>query len=472
MPDWRAEIRRRLTQLRLDGASEEQIVDELAQHLEDRYEELRRRGDSDDAARAATLEELSEMSTLESVLRTERGRAAASEITLGRVRGRPLESVVHDVRYALRSLRASPGYTTASVLTLSLAIGACTLIFSVANGVLLRPLPYRDSGRLVQYWGTAPEKGLPEVSYPEGMFAAHRDRTRTLETVAAYDGMGATLTGVGDPRRVFGAYVSLDFFRVLGAQPMLGRTFVKGEDVTDDQTAILSYSLWQERLGGRADIVGRTINLNGRPRTVVGVMPKGFDFPGKAQLWLPLSIDPESFNCWCFTTVGRMRPGVTPADVRRELASISDDVALSRHERFPDAKRGDSRIIVQRLSERLVGSVHKPLVVLLGSVGFVLLIACANIANLTLARASARAREIAVRCCLGASPRRIAIQLLTESVLLSILGAATGLALAVWGIKAVRHLPKGVFPRIEEVQLDGRVLAFTAGIAILTGLLC
>ena len=179
-PDWRGEIAKRLADLELDPTREAQIVDEMAQHLDDRYEELLRRGESADSARKMTLEELSEMDVLESALHTERGRAAASEITLGRARGRFIESLAHDVRYAMRSLRASPGYATASILTLSLAIGACTFIFSVANGVLLRPLPYKEPDRLVQYWGTAPEKGLPEVFYPHGLVAVHRDRTRTL----------------------------------------------------------------------------------------------------------------------------------------------------------------------------------------------------------------------------------------------------------------------------------------------------
>ncbi len=471
-PDWRAEIRQRLAELQLDAAREAQIVDEMAQHLDDRYEELLRRGESVDSARATTLEELSEMNILETVLATERGRAAAAEITLGRARGRFVESLAHDVRYALRSLRGSPGYSAASILTLSLAIGACTLIFSVANGVLLRPLPYKEPERLLQYWGTAPEKGLPEVAFPEGLFAVHRDRTRTLEAVTAYDGAGVTLTGVGDPERIEGGVVSLDFFRVFGVQPMLGRAFVKGEDVVDDRVVILSHALWLRRFSGDAGIVGKTINLNATPRTVVGVMPPGFDYPNKSELWTPMSVDPTRFNCWCFVTVGRMKPGVTPEDVRRDIITVTEDFAVSRKDVFPDAKRGETRIVVQPLSERIVGNVQKPLFVLLAAVGFVLLIACANIANLTLARAASRAREIAVRCCLGASPRRIAAQLLTESVVLSLVGAAVGLLLAVWGVRAVRELPPLQFPRIDEVRLDGVVLLFTTGVALLTGLLC
>jgi putative ABC transport system permease protein len=472
MPDFRDDIRQRLAGLKLDPAREAQIVDEMAQHLEDRYEELRRRGQSETAARAATLEELNEMNVLEAELRPERNRAAASEITLGRSRGRWLESVAHDLRYALRSLRGSPGYTSASILTLSLALAACTLIFSVANGVLLRPLPYEEPDRLVAFWGTAPEKGLPEVAFPEGLFAVYRDGTRKLEAVTAYDGTGVTLTGAGDPERIEGGAVSLDFFRVFGVQPLLGRTFVQGEDVVDDHVVILSHALWKRRFSGRADIIGQTLNLNATSRTVVGVMPSGFDFPNKSELWMPLAIDPARFNCWCFLTIGRMRAGVTTEQVRQEIASLTDDFGIRRRDIFPDAKRGGSRIVAQPLSERMVGDVQKPLLVLLAAVGFVLLIACANIANLTLARATARAREIAVRCCLGASPRRIAAQLLTESVMLSIAGAGLGLVLAVWGIHAVRGLPQARFPRIDEVQLDSTVLLFTAGVAIATGLLC
>jgi predicted permease len=471
-PDWEAEVRDRLAELRLDPAREAQIVEELAQHLHDRYEERLRATNSPEAARAATLEELSEMDVLASALRTERGGAAAAEIALGRERGRSIESLAHDVRYALRSLCGSLGYAAACVLTLALALAAVTLIFSVANGVLLRPLPYGEPDRLVQYWGTAPEKGLPEVAFPEGIFAVHRDRTRTLDAVTAYDGTGMTLTGAGDPERIEGGVVSLDFFRVFGVQPLLGRAFIKGEDVVDDRVVILSHALWQRRFGARPEIVGRTINLNGTPRTVVGVMPPGFDFPNTSEFWTPMSVDPNGFSCWCFLTIGRMRAGVTTEDVRREIATITSDFAMSRRDLFPDAKPGDSRIVAAPLSERIVGSVQKPLLVLLGAVGCVLLIACANIANLTLARAAWRAREIAVRCCLGASPRRIAAQLLTESLLLSIAGAAVGLVLAIWGIQAVRALPQAQFPRIDEVRLDAAVLLFTAGVAVATGLLC
>jgi predicted permease len=381
--------------------------------------------------------------------------------------------VAHDVRYGLRSLRLSPVFSSVAIATLAIGIGACTLIFSAVNGVLLRPLPFKEPDRLVTFWGTAPEKGLPEVDITEGLAVLYRDRTRTLEQFAAYGRTGFNLTGDGEAERIEGNAVSLDFFRIFGVPPLLGRTMVAGEDAVDAKpVAVISHAFWRRRFGGDSAIVGKTITLNGSAGTIIGVMPAAFEIPNRSDIWVPLHLDPTRFNCWCFSTVGRMKPGVTPEDVRAEIAAITDDFGLTRRDVFPNARRGGARVVAMSLSERLVGNVQRPLIVLLSAVGCVLLIACANIANLMLARTAGRAREFAVRCCLGASPRRIALQTLTESILLSAFGAAAGALLALWGATWLRTLPPTLFPRIDQVSVDATVLVFTSAVAVLTGILC
>lgn len=474
MPDWRKDIRDRLTRLRLDAPREAEIVEELSQHLDDRYAELRGQGLDDAAARSAALAELSDEGVLERELRPVVRPAATSNLALGRAtRANPFETLWHDVRYALRTFRSHPTFTIVATLTFAIGIGACTLIFSAVHGVIQRPLPYEDPNRLVVFWGSAPEKGLPEVSAPTGLFHEYRDKTRTLESITAYSGTGMNLTSGGDPERIEGAVVSRDFFRVLRVPMYLGRPFADGDDAQGmPRFAVLSHSLWLRKFGGDSTIVGKAIELSARPTTVVGVTPPGFDFPNRAELWTPLYVDANDFNCWCFNLVGRMRPGISPPDVAREVVSIIDGFAQRRPDVFPNHAGGTAKIIAMPLSERIVGDLRRPLLVLLGAVGLVLLIACANIANLVLVRATSRTREIAVRCCLGAGPMRIAAQLLTESVLLSVAGAVAGLLLAFWGVQLLRQLPVREFPRMNEVQLDPIVLAFTAGIAVFTGLLC
>ena len=473
MPDWNAELRQRLDALRLDAATEAEILEELAQHLDDRYAELRGRGLDDAAARSAALEELGDSRRLEEGLRAVT-RRSASPPSLGAPSANVLAAIWNDVRFAFRTFRARPTFALVVTLTFALSIGACTLIFSAVHAVIQRPLPYPSPDRLVAFWGTAPEKGLPEVSQPTGMYAEFRDKTRALGAVAAYSGgYGRTLVTTGDPERLEGAAVSLDFFKVLGVSPRFGRPFVAGEDDRNAApTVILSHALWRRRFSSDSTIVGRTINLGSRPTTVVGVMPEAFDFPGRSDLWVPAHIDPNDFNCWCWDLVGRMKPGVTPADVAREIATISDDFGMRRRDVFPDARRGGSRYLAMSLAERTVGDLQRPLLVLFAAVALVLLIACANIANLAFVRATARQQEIAVRCCLGAGPRRIAAQMLTESVVLATIGSAGGLLAALLGMRLLRQLPPDQFPRFADVQVDPVVLLFTTGVAVFTGLLC
>jgi len=471
--DWRAEIAERLTSLRLAPEEEADLADELSQHLEDRFRELRIRGMSDTEARRLVLEELDGEGSLASKLRdvVRRGTVPA---TLGTpARGSLLAQLRQDARYAMRTMQRTPGFTAVVVLTLALGIGAATTIFSVVNGVLLTPLPYRNPQQLVVFYGTSPEKQLAEVSFPSGLFVAIREKSRAFASMAAFDQPGFTMTGIGDPVRVDAATVSEDFFRVFGTAPLMGRTFVAGEHRPDNTTvSVISYGLWQRMFGGDAKILGRVIKLNGNPSTIVGVMPREFAMPDRTDVWLPLSLDPAVFNCWCLDMVGRMKPGMTTEQAKRDLIGTVDAFTLSRHDIFPDAKPEDhAKIIVTPLVNRVAGDIRTPLLVLIAAVGVVLLIACANIANLLLARAAVRNREMAVRCCLGASPRRIATQLLTESAMLAGTGAALGLVFAAVALRLLRRLPEGQIPRIDQVRVDPVVVLFAVGVTVVCALL-
>jgi putative ABC transport system permease protein len=479
MRDWRDEIRRRLGGANLPPGDEAAVVEELGQHLDDRYAELVAGGLPDHRARAVVLDELARMDVLATELDRIRnlpphapplagGEGGGSE------RGSIVGALVGDVRYAVRSLRAQPAFSSVAVLTLALAIGACTLIFSAVNGVLLRPLPFRAPEELISFWGSAPDKGLPKLDFPEGVFAVYRRESRTVSSMAAFATTGFNLTGVGEPERLEGASVSMDFFKVMGVAPLLGRAFAAGEDALNaSRVIVISHTLWNRRFGGDSAVIGRSIALNGSPSTIVGIMPASFDYPNRSELWYPLVIRPEWFSCWCYSTVARLQPGRTPDDAAREIAKIIDAFALTRPDIFPNRSPNDrSTIIAQPLSEVLVGSIQTPLMVLLSAVGLVLLIACANIANLSLARATRRARELAVRCCLGATPRRLGSQLLAESIVLSLAGAAAGAALAWWGVEGLKRLPHDQFPRMDQVSVDPMVFAFTVVVALLTGVFC
>ena len=468
MLDWREEVRRRLARVDLQPEREADIVDELSQHLADRFSELRHRLGDREAERVV----LAEMSSMVSRgLHGVDSRRNAREAIGTPTRGGWHSVVASDVRFALRSFRLAPGFSLVAIATLALGIGGCTLIFSAVNGILLKPLPFPEPERLVRFWGTAPEKGLPEVEMPQGVAAVFHDQTRALESLAGYEpGAGFNLISAGDAERVTAATASVDFFRVLGVAPLLGRAPMSGEDLPNGpRVAVLSHGLWQRRFGGDSAVVGRTINLSGAPTTVVGVMPASFDFPVGTELWVPLDLDPTRFGCWCLSMIGRMKPGATHADVRNDLLRMVRDIRRQR----PDVFTGEPRpFVVESLADKIVGSVRRPLLVLLGAVGCVLLIVCANIANLLLARTTGRSRELAVRCCLGASRGRIAAQLLIESVLLSMIGAAIGAFLALAGVRALRRLPLELFPRVDSVRLDSEVLLFTIGIATLTGIAC
>ncbi|MGH9840538.1 MAG: ABC transporter permease [Blastocatellia bacterium] len=379
-----------------------------------------------------------------------------------------MQTLWQDLRYGARMLMKKPGFTLIAVITLALGIGANTAIFSVVNSVLLRPLPFRESERLTTFWLVPPNEAPRDMEWTEGLFAFLREHNRTYESLAAYDSEGFNLTGKDRAERLKGATVTHDFFRVLQQEPLLGRVFLPREDAPgNNNVIILSYQLWQQRFGGDPALIGQSLKLNNVPTVVVGVMPPGFDYPSPAEFWAPLGLNPSKLGtAWYLEQVGRLKPGVTLATAQQEMTALFHDFA--RQSGWPPSK---ATVLVKPLQQEITGKVQTPLLVLFGAVGLVLLIACANIANLLLARAAARHRELAVRCCLGASPRRIVAQLLSESLLLALLGAGGGLLLAVWGVDGLRHLAAEGIPRAEQIQLDSRALLFTLVTAVVSGLL-
>ncbi|HEV2806266.1 MAG TPA: ABC transporter permease [Chthoniobacterales bacterium] len=374
-----------------------------------------------------------------------------------------------DLRYALRMLAKSPAFTFVAVLTLGLAIGANSAIFSVVNAVLLRPLPYPHSEQLVRVFGKQPQLDLAPNS-PANFLEWH-DENKVFERIGTYVGQGFNLLGGDQPERVIGARLSADVLPLLGVQPALGRVFTNDEDQEGRaQVVILSHDFWQRRFGGDPNTVGQTITLNDKPYTVVGVMPAGFAFPStRTQAWVPMAFsaaERKTRDTNYIDVIARLKPGVSVEQARANM----DAVARSQAERYPKTNFGVG-VTVRSLQEHIVGDVRPMLVVLLGAVAFVLLIACANVANLLLARAASRQREMSIRGALGASRSRVVRLLLTESVLLAIVGGAVGLLLAIWSLDLLVSLKPANLPRLAEIGVNRTVFLFTLGVSVFTGLL-
>jgi predicted permease len=383
-----------------------------------------------------------------------------------------VEILIQDVRYAARKLLHAPGFTIVAVTTLALAIGATTAVFSIVNGVLLKPLPLRAPNELVSVGGVARNPGqLAALSGPD--FLDYEARSRNFVGFAGINQYNANLTAAGAaPVRLTAIGVSTNFFDLLGASLERGRGFLPGEDRSNAAgVVVLSDRLWRSQFNADPAIVGQSISIDGKPRTVVGVAPPELVYPHSVDVWTPLvfedwMIDPSNRGAHWMKAIARVKPGVTVEMARGELRAVSE--ALARE--FPETNT-TYRANVMPLAEMVVGNARGILLTMLGAVGYVLLIACANVANLLLIRASTRETEMALRTALGAGRSRIVRQLVTESLILSVAGALTGTAIAMWLVDLVLAIgPRGL-PRVVEIAVDGRVLAFTAGVSILTGLL-
>jgi putative ABC transport system permease protein len=379
-----------------------------------------------------------------------------------------MESLIKDIRYGVRSLLKRPGFTAIAVITLALGIGANTTLFSFVNGILLRPLPYQAPGQLVILDETAPKQGIKSfhVSYPN--FVDWRQQNHVFEDVAIYQQGTFSLVGAGEPEQIRGARISQGLFELLGVAPKLGRTITAEEDRPEtNNTVVISHSLWQRRFASAENAVGQSLIVSGRVRTIVGVMPAGFKFPETAELWVPVALNEKLYTRTDhgLNAIARLKPNVPLEQAQAEMNIIARRI----EEQHPVTNEGLG-VNVFSLRDRLVGDYRQALLILLGVVAFVLLIACANVANLLLARSSARHKEFALRAALGASRGRIFRQLLTESALLSVLGAMLGVFLAVWGKNLLLAAIPGDMPFWMEFDLDLRVLGFTFAIAFLTGL--
>src|SRR5438067_3902142 len=457
MPSFVSRIRALCRNLFRRTAVEQELSAELAQAFEFLVETKIRDGTSTSEARRLAAIELGGIEQLKEEIREVRA-------------GYNLEALFRDVRFGLRMLLKTPGFTVVAVATLGLSIGANTAIFSLVNGVLLRPLSFPDAERIIYIEGKNPAAGISQSNISFLDFTDWSQQTDLFASTAAYWTGEAHLGADGaEPERVPRAGVTTGFFSVLGVQPVLGRTFVPEDDKGCPQTVgIISHGLWKRRFGSDPAIVGKQVQMSSMPLTIIGVMPPGFEYPEQTQVWVTsavnLSDEPRDNRVW--SAIARLNTGIDLKQAQTRLSAINAQLDKQFHE----TNKGWD-VFISTLHERLVREVKPSLLALLGAVGFVLLIACANVANLLLARSAARQKEIAIRAAMGASRTRVLRQMLTESILLSAIGGVAGLVLSSWLTDVLMSmLPEGG-PRLEQVGIDYRVMTFALGVSALTGIL-
>jgi putative ABC transport system permease protein len=474
MPEWKREIIERLAALALEPPREAEIVEELSQHLDDRYSESLARGDAPEEALRKALAELSDRQLLARELRRVERQVSPEPIVIGTNRRRNMiADLWQDLRYGARMSLKNPGFALIAVITLGLGIGANTAIFSVVNAVLIRAFPYRDADRLVIVWETI--DGEQNTVSPANFFD-WQEQNRVFEGMASYADTRVNLVGDGEPEEIPAQETTANLFSVLGVNALLGRTFTP-EDGRPGQNnaAVISFALWQSRFGGDPRVIGRKLNLNAVQRTVVGVLPpdvkwhvRKFSTTGQAaELWFPaITNEMRDHRGRFIGVVARLKPDVTLPQARAEMGAVAGRLA----EQYKQFNAGFGADVVS-LRQQFAGEIRLALLVLMGAVGFVLLIACANVANLLLARAASRRKEIAVRAAMGASRGRIVRQLLTESLLLSVMGGGAGLLLTRWATAALVSFSPPELGDFQNVEISAPVLGFTFVVALLTGVI-
>jgi putative ABC transport system permease protein len=429
---------------------------ELRFHIEQRVADLTRSGLGEEEARRKVRQEFGGMDQVKEDCRDARGT-------------RWIEDFGQDARYACRQLIKNKAFAAVAIPILAVGIGGLTAMSSVVKGILLNPLPFRGGGRLMVLQQSAPQYGLDRYSLTEFNYVFYRDNNRVFEKFAAYDASEATIAHGGTAERVQGAEVSHNFFSVLRATPFLGRWFMPEEDrPASGRVVVLGYGLWQRLFRGSRDVIGTSIKVNGDAALVAGVAPPWFQFPAAAQMWWPARIDPTKTNGYYLKGLGRLRPGIELSDAKANTDEVGRRMALSRSDVFKEG--ANFTTIVTPLRDMIVGDFKKPLWTLFVAATFLLLITCFNVASLLAARANARVREIAVRTALGASRRRVARQLLTESLVLAALGALAGTLFAAMSLKSLVTALPVTLPRLTEIRLDVGVLGFTLLAAIVAAL--